>query len=221
MFRLRLGKEDLAILPPLEIKTIEGAKLCKGYTIPFNLLPAALEEMREELKTNDVMGALGDVPMGSTLHDFLTVKKVKGGYRRVITCVTANDVTVDFHWFQPDNANEQQSRMKGAKYFWLADLTKGFWQIRLHPNSRWLFCFLTLFGAKQYLRSPMGSKSTAPFFGMCMAKILDAAELLHKGVEMLHDDHAGFSYVVYDDNPEGRSHFHRVLENVFGAQACP
>ena len=51
VFRLRLGKEDPAILPPLEVKTIEGAKLRKGYTIPFNLPPAALEELRQELKT--------------------------------------------------------------------------------------------------------------------------------------------------------------------------
>ena len=60
-------KEDPAILPPLEIQTIEGAKLRKGYTIPFNLPPEALEEMREELKTNEAMGVLGDAPMGSTL----------------------------------------------------------------------------------------------------------------------------------------------------------
>ena len=126
VFRLRLGKEDPAILPPLEIKTIEGAKLKKGYTIPFNLPPEALEEMREELKTTEAMGVLGDAPIGATLHGLSTVKKAKGGYRWVITCVTANDITVDFHWFQPDNANEQQSYMKGVKFFWLADLTKGF-----------------------------------------------------------------------------------------------
>ena len=207
-----LGKEDPAILPPLEIKTIEGAKLRKGYIIPFNLPPEALGEMRQELKTNEAMGVLGDAPMGSTLHGLLTVKKAKGGYRWVITCVTANDITIDFHLFQPDNANEQQSRMKGAKYFWLTDLTKGFWQIRLHPNSRWLFCFSTPFGAKQYLRAPLGSKATAPLLLRYVhdGKILDAAGLLHKGVEMVHGDHAGFSDVVYDDDPEGRSHFHSL-----------
>ena len=52
------------------------------------------------------------------------------------------------------------------------------------------------------------SKATAPFFDMCMAKILDAAGLLRKGVEMVHDDHAGFASVVYDDNSDCRSHFH-------------
>ena len=98
--------------------------------------------------------------------------------------------------------------MHGAKYFWLADLTKGFWQIMLHPESRWLFCFATPFRAKQYLRAPMGSKATAPFFDMCLAKVLDAAGLLRKGVEMVHDDHAGFASTIYDDDPKGRSHFH-------------
>ena len=43
---------------------------------------------------------------------------------------------------------------------------------------------------------------------MCMAKILDAAGLLRKVVEMVHDDHAGFATEVYNDEPDGRSHFH-------------
>ena len=208
VFRLRLGKEDPAILPPLEIQTIPGAKLRKGYTIPFNLPPDALDELWKEIKLNEGMGVIGDAPIGATLHNLLSIKKVKGGYRHVVTCVTANDITVDFHWFQPDNTTEQQSRMRGAKYFWLADMTKGYWQIRLHPNSRWLFCFATPFGAKQHLRAPMGSKATAPFFDMCMAKILDAAGLLRHGVEMIHDDHAGFASEVYADEPDGNSHFH-------------
>ena len=207
VFRLRLGKEDPAILPPLKVETIPGAQLRKGYTIPFNLAPDALEELKKELDNNEGMGVMGNAPMGSTLHNLLTIKKVKGGYRWVITCVTANDITVDFHWFAPDNATEQQSRMKGARYFWLADMTKGYWQIQLDPSSRWLFCFATPFGAKQYLRAPMGSKATAPFFDMCMAKILDAAGLLRRGVEMIHDDHAGFADRVYDADESGRSHF--------------
>ena len=71
-----------------------------------------------------------------------------------------------------------------------------------------LLGFSTPFGAKQYLRAPIGSKATAPFFDMCMTKILDAAGLLRKGVEMVLDDHAGFASVVYDENPAGRSHYH-------------
>ena len=35
----------------------------------------------------------------------------------------------------------------------------------------------------------MGSKTTTPFFDMCMTKILDAMRLLRKGMEMVHDDH--------------------------------
>lgn len=47
------------------------------------------------------MGVLGDAPMGSTLYGLLTVKKANGGYRWVITCVTANDITVDFQPLVP------------------------------------------------------------------------------------------------------------------------
>ena len=43
---------------------------------------------------------------------------------------------------------------------------------------------------------------------MCCARILEAANLLHKGVEMVHDDHAGGAAEIYNEDPEGRSHYH-------------
>ena len=55
--------------------------------------------------------------------------------------------------------------------------------------------------------SPMGSKVTESFLDMCMTKILDTVGLLCRGVEMIHDDHAGFSDRVYDADESGRSHF--------------
>ena len=64
----------------MKIETIPGARLKQGYTIPFNLPPDALEELRQELKKNEEMGVLGDAPMGSTLHGLLTVKKATGGH---------------------------------------------------------------------------------------------------------------------------------------------
>ena len=98
--------------------------------------------------------------------------------------------------------------MGGAKFYWLADMLKGYWQLELHPDSRWLFCFATPWGPMMYLRAPMGCKITAPWFCMCMARILEAANLLHKGVEMIQDDHGGHSDVIYDEDPNGRSHYH-------------
>ena len=209
VFRLRLGKEDPAILPALRVKTVPGAKLRRGYQISYDKLTnAQLEAMRAQLDENRSMGVIGDAPLDAVLHSLLTVTKPNGGLRWVITCVTANDITIDFWWHQPDNATSQQQRMLGAKYYWLADLTKGYWQVRLHKDSQWLFCFSTPWGPMMYLRAPMGCKATGPWFDMCMARILEAAKLLRKGVEMVHDDHAGYSATIYDEDPEGTSHYH-------------
>ena len=54
----------------------------------------------------------------------------------------------------------------------------------------------------------MGCKITAPWFCMCMARVLEAGGLLHRGVEMIQDDHGGHAEVIYDENPDGRSHYH-------------
>ena len=136
------------------------------------------------------------------------MKKPDGSLRWVITAITANDITIDFYHYQADNADELQSIMQGAKHYWVADLTKGYWQIRLAEDSQWLFCFATPFGAYKYLRAPMGSKATAPYFDKCMSGMLEGADLLRKGVVMIHDDHAGYASHIYDEDPNGRSHYH-------------
>ena len=209
VFRQRLDKEDPAILPPLEVKTYPGAQLRKGYKISFDKLSdQQLKALHAELATNKGMGVIGDAPLNSILHSLLTLTKPDGSYRWVITCITANEITVDYWWDSSDTTTSQQQRMLGAKYFWLADLSKGYWQVELHENSRWLYCFGTPWGPMQYLRAPMGGKATAPHFDMCCSRILESANLLRKGVEMIHDDHSGHSDRIYDDDPEGRSHYH-------------
>ena len=98
--------------------------------------------------------------------------------------------------------------MHGSKYYWIADLTKGYWQIELDEESRWMFCFATPWGAKMYLRAPMGSSATSPYFDKAIAGMLECEKLLNNGVVMIHDDNAGYSATIYDDDPEGNSHYH-------------
>ena len=209
VFRTRLGREAPALLPAMKVEVYPGAELKQGYKISFDKLTAPqLEQMRVELDRNKDMGVLGDAPLGAILHAMLTILKQDGSMRWVIACMTANDIIRPMWWDQPDNATSQQQRMRGAKYYWLADMLKGYWQLELHPDSRWLFCFATPWGPMMYLRAPMGCKITAPWFCMCMARVLDAAGLLHRGVEMIQDDHGGHADVIYDDDPNGRSHYH-------------
>ena len=210
VFRPRLGRDTAAHFAPMSVKTIPGAVLRKGYSIDLSNLPReALDSLKKQLDLNKAMGVVSDdVPAGAVLHSLLTVKKPDGSLRWVITAITANDITVEFYHYQADNADELQSIVQGAKHYWVADLTKGYWQIRLAEDSQWLFCFATPWGAYKYLRAPMGSKATAPYFDKCMAGMLEGNGLLRKGVVMIHDDHAGYSDHIYDSDPEGRSHFH-------------
>ena len=207
VFRTRLGREAPALLPAMKVEVYPGDELKQGYKISFDKLTAPqLEQMRVELDRNKDMGVLGDAPLGAVLHAMLTILKQDGSMRWVIACMAANDIIRPMWWDQPDNATSQQQRMRGAKYYWLADMLKGYWQLELHPDSRWLFCFATPWGPMMYLRAPMGYKITAPWFCMCMARVLDAAKLLHRGVEMIQDDHGGHAEVIFDEDPNGRSH---------------
>ena len=41
-----------------------------------------------------------------------------------------------------------------------------------------------------------------------MRVMLEGAGLLHNGVVMVHDDHAVYVEVIYEDDPDGHSHYH-------------
>ena len=50
--------------------------------------------------------------------------------------MTVNEITIAPYWHGVDNADELQRIMYGSKYYWIADLTKGYWQIELDEESR-------------------------------------------------------------------------------------
>ena len=170
MFRLRIGREDPALLPELKVPVMKGATLRPGYKIKHTYDQRELDALAKQLEELVSMGVIAKAEPGSILHSLLSVAKPDGTLRWVITCITANDITLEMRWYSPDNTEAQQSRMKGAKFFWACDLTKGFWQIKLDEDSQWLFCFATPWGNKKWLRAPMGSKVTAVYFDMCLAK---------------------------------------------------
>ena len=210
VFRLRLGKDKPANFAPMVVKLKRDAVLKPGYKIPFNLSPAEKDQLKKELDVNRAMGVVGKADMYDVLHSLLTVRKPSGGARWVITCITANDITLEFSMPSADNVTDQQKRMKNALYFFVADLVKGYWQIALAKESQHLYCFDTPWGPMKYLRAPMGGIATAPYFDMCMMEMLKGADLYQNGVEMVHDDHTGHSNTIV--GPSGGNSHYALLE---------
>ena len=112
------------------------------------------------------MGVVSDdVPPGAVLHSLLTLNKAGGGKRWVITAMTANDITVDFYHYQADNADELQQVMQGAKHYWVADLTKGYWQVRATSRGQPMAVLLcNTFWGIQIPPRPNGQQSHGPLF---------------------------------------------------------
>ena len=67
------------------------------------------------------------------------------------------------------------------------DLTSGYHQAAIHPESRWLTAFITLFGLYQWLRIPMGLKGAPSYFQRVLALILGAS-LMYIACELYIDD---------------------------------
>jgi hypothetical protein len=60
----------------------------------------------------------------------------------------------------------------GSKYFGVIDLTAGYHQMPLHPESMILTAFITFFGVYEWLRVPMGLKGAPSYFQHAMATVV-------------------------------------------------
>ncbi|UYV79188.1 K02A2.6-like [Cordylochernes scorpioides] len=62
--------------------------------------------------------------------------------------------------------------LHGSKYFTKLDLKKGYWQIKVAPNSQHYFTFSTPWGRYMFLRVPFGIKTAPEIFQKIMADLL-------------------------------------------------
>ena len=64
----------------------------------------------------------------------------------------------------PTPSEVMESLAPESTYFITADLTSGYHQLELHPDSKMLFCFNLQDGVYAYNRTPMGFRNSGHVF---------------------------------------------------------
>ena len=70
-------------------------------------------------------------------------------------------------------------RLENPRFFSSMDLTKGFWQIPIHPDDRKFFAFSTESMHLEYLVAPMGAKNSPSYLSSLMQLILRGLPIQH------------------------------------------
>ncbi|XP_069995401.1 uncharacterized protein [Penaeus vannamei] len=174
----------------------------KPYPIPMRLVDAVKKEIED-------MADAGIIEKSTSpfCSPIVVVQKKDGSVRicgdyRKINTITKTDA---------EPMCDQRaifSRLTESKFFSKLDLTKGFFQIPLHPESREVTAFTSPAGLYQFRVLPFGLSNSPAVFNRVMRQVLQGV----KGVEAFTDD-----ILVHFSTFE--EHL-KILEEVFQRLRC-
>ncbi|XP_069975057.1 uncharacterized protein [Penaeus vannamei] len=174
----------------------------KPYPIPMRLVDAVKKEIED-------MADAGIIEKSTSpfCSPIVVVQKKDGSVRicgdyRKINTITKTDA---------EPMCDQRaifSRLTESKFFSKLDLTKGFFQIPLHPESREVTAFTSPAGLYQFRVLPFGLSNSPAVFNRVMRQVLQGV----KGVEAFIDD-----ILVHSSTFE--EHL-KILEEVFQRLRC-
>ncbi|XP_065434808.1 scavenger receptor cysteine-rich type 1 protein M130-like [Chrysemys picta bellii] len=126
--------------------------------------------VRREVETMLEMGVVEE-STSERRSPIVLVPKPDGTTRFCIDFRKVNAIS-RFDAYPMPRVDELLERLGGAKYLSTLDLTKGYWQIPLTPNSRAKTAFPTPFGLFQFVTMPFGLHGAAATFQHLMNKVL-------------------------------------------------
>uniref|UniRef100_A0A8C3H6S9 ribonuclease H n=1 Tax=Chrysemys picta bellii TaxID=8478 RepID=A0A8C3H6S9_CHRPI len=182
-----------------------------GKTVRDNhrLLPKRMwDTVRQELETMLEMGVV-EVSTSEWRSPIVLVPKSDGTTRFCINFRKANAIS-RFNAYPMPRVDELLEHLGGARYLSTIDLTKGYWQIPLMPNSLAKTAFPIPFGLFQFITMPFGLHGAAAMFQHLMKKVLQP-----------HDQYAAAyidNIVVYSLDWE--SHLHHLAEVLHALRAA-
>jgi hypothetical protein len=155
----------------------------KPYPLPYSVRDTISKEVKD-------MKALGVIQESSSPYSAppVIVKKPDGSNRVCINYKALNAVTVFDSEPMPD-PEEIFMKLNGMKYKSKVDLSKGYWQIQMDPDSVSKTAFSVPGGHYEFLRMPFGLMNSAATFNRLMRKVLGSI----KGVQCFIDDVIIFS----------------------------
>ena len=137
-------------------------------------------EMREVDKQAFEMIADGLVGHSTSPYSapILLAKKKCGGWRFLTDFRKVNERCNKVVYPLP-RIEDSIQRLDNPQFFSSMDLTKGFWQIPIHPKDRKFFAFSTESMHLEYLVAPMGAKNSPSYLSALMQLVLRGLPAQH------------------------------------------
>ena len=197
VFNTKVSPEP-AYVTPLKLEVDNDAWRCKANQA--NVRIHSLTKQAEVSKQIAKMIPLGVIkrsqaPYFSPVH--LTPKPIPGEWRFCLDYRRLNAATKPNGWPIP-NIADMLRRLgdKKAKFFCKLDLTSGYHQAPLHPDSQEYTAFRSMDGIHQWNRVPMGLRGAPSYFQQVMT-IEVLRELLYSICEIYIDD-----IIIFASNEE-------------------
>ena len=138
-------------------------------------------EMREVID-NQAHQMIADGLVGHSTSPFaapIMLSKKKCGGWRFLTDFRKINERCNKVVFPLPRIEDSIQKLDNPRFFSSMDLTKGFWQIPVHPDDRKFFAFSTENLHLEYLVAPMGSKNSPSYLSSLMQLVLRGLPIQH------------------------------------------
>jgi len=176
-----------------EIKTIESKPI---FMYPYRKSTPERELIKDEVRK--MLDAKIIQPSKSPwAFPVVLIRKKDGSSKFCVDYRNLNKITIQDAFPLP-RIDDILDRLAGSEWFSALDLKSGYWQVRVHYNSREKTAFSTPDGHYEFLRLPFGLKNAPADFSRTMNRILGDLQFvqiylddltIHSGTFEEHLDH--------------------------------
>jgi len=181
-------RSQAAIVTPMILKVNDQEWFTRKNRQPARVQSAVKQkDLKDQIDTLERLGVIRP-SQANAYSQVLLTPKPNGSWRFCIDFRSLNSVTESLSWPIP-NIKHMLRRIgdKKAALFGVMDLTSGYHQTPLDPESIKYTAFTTFMGIYEWLRVPMGLKGAGSYFQQIMSHEV-LASLLYNICEVYLDD---------------------------------